>query len=448
MAKKNIASATKVASMLDNDSLMIEAGGSLRRLPLNNFRESLNQNDEQILREVAFYIDINEPSSKGSTRVDVGGNMGMRELWENAKKSILMDKDGNYCELNPNDCRYTADGEYVLKDDGSVIDKYAHCDFMVLIPEYYGRVQEVKVSDTKTIQRCWFSLIPLVGGYTIPQQVVGKFKAVILNNALRSMPNCVPSRSKTVNEFWDIAQARSKNHGLVNLDFRNYMLFYIMSKYGWRDVQNAVGADGTKVFGVGLDGSESTGSNKDYIQNEIKAGSTLILGNNDGNVAVIDRNGDTVHSVNVCGFENPYGQFWELVQGLCSVGTDVYYWRGNVMPTGTLTTETFANIDHTLLMRPTTAVWGMNIIVSGDGQGVYMIPNKDVSGISYGDVYTYEKDGQLWMFSGIPSYGSNCGLATVASGSKYDLRSSAAGTRLAFYGSVKKVSPQQLATTA
>ena len=44
----------------------------------------------------AFYIDINSASSKGSTRVDVGGNLNMRAMWENAKKPILMDKDGNY----------------------------------------------------------------------------------------------------------------------------------------------------------------------------------------------------------------------------------------------------------------------------------------------------------------------------------------------------------------
>lgn len=54
------------------------------------------------------------------------------------------------------------------------------------------------------------------------------------------------------------AQNRSKNHGLANLDFRNYLLFYTMAKYGWRDSQNCKTSDGTLVWGCGLDGSENT----------------------------------------------------------------------------------------------------------------------------------------------------------------------------------------------
>ena len=448
MANKNIGTATSVASMMDNDSFMVEIGGSLRRIAMSNVRQSLNMNDKQVLAEIAFYIDINTASSKGSTRVDVGGNLNMRAMWENAKKPILMDKDGNYCELNPNDCRYTAEGEYLLNEDGTIIDKYSHCDFMELIPEYYGRIQTITVNG-KTILRPWLSLVPLPGGYIIPQQVVAKFKSGNVGSQMRSLPGLTPDNTKTINAFWNLAQARSKNHGLANLDFRNYMLFHIMSKYGYRDVQNAVGADGTKVFGVGLDGTESTlregQSDKFTDQRYIKTGSTLTLGDNDGNVPVTDNNGDTVHSVSVCGFENPYGQYWEMVQGLCSVGTDVYHWRGNVMPTGTPTAETFAKIDHTLLMRPTTAYWGMNIIASEEGQGVYMIPKENVSGISYGDYFYYSETGQLWRFGGDSSNGAHCGLSAAALNVAWSRSDATVSARLAFYGSVNKVSPTRLA---
>ena len=243
------------------------------------------------LEELAFYIDINTASALGSTRVDVGGNMNMRAMWENAKKPILMDRDGNYIELNPSDCRYTAEGEYLLKEDGTIIDKYSHCDMMELIPEYYGYVQTVTVGETTKLLP-WFSLVPLPGGYVIPQQVVGKFKSCNVGSEMRSLPGLVPDNTKTINAFWNLAQARSKSHGLANLDFRNYMLFHVMSKYGYRDVQNAVGGDGTKVFGVGLDGTESKGSDKFTDQRYIKTGSTLTLGDNDGNVPVTDNNGD------------------------------------------------------------------------------------------------------------------------------------------------------------
>lgn len=395
------------------------------------------------LEELAFSIDINSASAKGSTRVDVGGNLMMRSMWENSKKPILMDRDGNYIELNPNDCRYTAEGEYLLKEDGTIIDKYSHCDMMELIPEYYGYVQTVTVGETTKLLP-WFSLVPLPGGYIIPQQVVAKFKSGNVSSQMRSLPGLVPDNTKTVNAFWNLAQKRSANHGLANLDFRNYLLFHLMSKYGYRDVQNAVGGDGTKVFGVGLDGTESKGSDKFTDQRHIKTGSTLTLGDNDGNVAVTDNNGDTVHSVSVCGFENPYGPYWEMVQGLCSVGTDVYHWRGNVMPTGTPTAETFAKIDHTLLMRPTTAVWGMNIIASEEGQGVYMIPKESVSGISYGDYFSYSETGQLWLFGGSSRSGANCGLASAGSYDAWSASLASLSARLAYYGSVRKVSSAEL----
>jgi len=441
---KKLTDSTVVNSATSSDKLFGNFGNKTGQIAIDDLRRTLNTNDEQVLAEIAFYIDINTASSNGSTRVDVGGNLNMRAMWENAKKPILMDKNGNYCELNPNDCRYTAEGEYLLNDDGTIIDKYSHCDFMELIPEYYGRIQTITVNN-KTILRPWLSLVPLPGGYIIPQQVVAKFKSGNVGSQMRSLPGLTPDNSKTINAFWNLAQARSKNHGLANLDFRNYMLFHVMSKYGYRDVQNAVGADGTKVFGVGLDGTESKGSDKFTDQRYIKTGSTLTLGDNDGNVAVTDNNGDTVHSVSVCGFENPYGQYWEMVQGLCSVGTDVYHWRGNVMPTGTPTAETFAKIDHTLLMRPTTAVWGMNIISSEDGQGVYMIPKESVSGISYGDYFSYNEAGQLWLFGGSSSSGARCGLAYAGSSNAWSHSLASVSARLAFYGSVTKVSPTKLA---
>lgn len=445
---KKLTDSTVVNSATSSDKLFGNFGNKTGQISIGDLRRTLNDNDEQVLAEIAFYIDINTASSKGSTRVDVGGNLNMRAMWENAKKPILMDKDGNYCELNPNDCRYTAEGEYLLKEDGTIIDKYSHCDFMELIPEYYGRIQTITVNG-KTILRPWLSLVPLPGGYIIPQQVVAKFKSGNVGSQMRSLPGLTPDNTKTINAFWNLAQARSKNHGLANLDFRNYMLFHVMSKYGYRDVQNAVGADGTKVFGVGLDGTESTlregQSDKFAVQRYIKTGATLTLGDNDGNVGVADVNGDTVHSVNVCGFENPYGQYWEMVQGLCSVGTDVYHWRGNVMPTGTPTAETFAKIDHTLLMRPTTAVWGMNIIASEEGQGVYMIPKESVSGISYGDYFSYAEAGQLWLVGCVSVDGAACGLASAGSSTAWSRSSSALSARLAFYGSVTKVSPTKLA---
>lgn len=446
-----------VTEMDEAHSIFGNFGGVVRQMTMANFRKHLNDNDEEVLNNLAFYIDVNKASSLGSTRVDVGGNLNMRQLWEDAAVSVLMDAQGNYCELNRNDNRYTAEGEYLLNADGTIISTFAHCDFMKIIPLTYGRVQTITVGAV-TVLRLWLSLVPLPGGFIIPQQVVGKFKATFIGSGasavMRSLPGLVPANTRTVRDFWENAQLRSKNHGLANLDFRNYLLFYMMSKYAYRDCQNCKGQDNTLIWGVGLDGTEglasgeTASSNGFANQKNVKTGHTLSLGDADGKMAVTLPNGNTAHGVNVAGFENPWGQYWEMMGGLCSVGNDVYCWRSNIVPNGTPTANTFANIEHVLLTRPTSAVWGMNIIASEQGQGVYMIPKQSLSGVSYGDNFTYNADGQLWVFGGSANNGAACGLACALSNLAWSSSYAHYSARLAYYGAVKKVSANRLVELA
>lgn len=444
---KKVTDKPLVSQMSYTDSVLGVFGGKMSRMSITDFRSNLNENDNMVLNELAFYIDVNSESSLGSTRVDTGGNENMRNLWENAAVSILMDEHGNYCELNHNDCRYTAEGDYLLNSDGTIVSEFAHGDFMKIIPLTYGRVQTVTVGAT-TILRLWLSLVPLPGGYIIPQQVVAKFKASLVSNKMRSLPGMVPANANTVHSFWESSQLRSKNHGLANLDFRNYLLFYMMSKYAYRDCQNCKGTDGTLIWGVGLDGTESTGSDKFTCQRYIKTGHTLSLGDNDGKMAVTDADGTTVHGVSVAGFENPWGQYWEMMGGLCSVGTDVYCWRSNIVPASSPTADTFDGIEHVLLTRPTSAVWGMNIIASENGQGVYMIPKQSLSGVSYGDYFYYAEEGQLWLFGGYSRDGASCGLACARSSSTWAYSGLSYSARLAYYGSLNKVSATQFKALA
>lgn len=449
MANVKITDKHKVSLMADTDCIFGNFGGKVGQMSITDFRSNLNENDNMVLNELAFYIDVNSPSSLGSTRVDVGGNMHMRAMWEAAHVDILMDKNGNYCELNPNDCRYTSDGEAVVDiSTNDILPKWQKCDMMKIIPLTYGHIQTVQIG-ASTLHRLWLSLVPLPNGYIIPQQVVGKFKAGNVSGAMRSLPNMIPDNSRTINQFWNCAQTRSKSHGLANLDFRNALLFYMMSKYGYRDCQNCKGGDGTLVWGVGLDGTESTGSNKLNEQRHIKTGHTLSLGKNDGKVAVTDKNGTTVHGVNVNGFENPWGQLWEFVQGLCSVGTDVYHWRSNVIPTGTLTSASFEHIDHVVLQRATSNnCTQMNIIAGEHGQGCYMIPKASASGISYGDGYYYTASSQLWVFGGYSASNASCGIAYSSSDAPWSNSLSDVSARLAYYGDINKVSSARLAELA
>lgn len=430
--------------MADTDCIFGNFGGKVGQMSIQDFRTNLNDNDNQVLNDIAFYIDVNSPSSLGSTRVDTGGNLRMRAMLEASEVDALMDKNGNYCELNPNDCRYTKEGEAIVDmETGEILSKWANADIVRIIPQYYGRVQTVQVG-SNTILRSWFSIVPIPNGYIIPRQVVGKFKASRVDGAMRSLPNKIPDNAVQINNFWNYAQARSKNHGLANLDFRNHLLFHMMAKYGYRDSQNCKGSDGTPVWGVGLDGSESGEGFRGEMS--IKTGATLSLGKYDGKVAVTAAGGNTCHSINVDGFENPWGQYWEMVGGLCSVGTDVYFWRSNVMPTGTPTDATFDNIDNVVLRRSTSnTACAMNVISSGIVQGTYMIQRDSDSGISYGDSFAYSETGKLWLFGGSSYDGSNCGLADASSINDWSDSNWNVATRLAYYGDIKKVSSARLA---
>ena len=135
-----------VSSLTDEDYVFSAAGNAVRRISVDNFRKTLNLNDSQVLNDLAFYIDVNSASSKGSTRVDIGGNLHMFAMWEEASVDSLMDANGNYCELNPNDSRYTKEGEAIVDlATNEILPKWAKCDIMHIIPQYYGHIQSVQV---------------------------------------------------------------------------------------------------------------------------------------------------------------------------------------------------------------------------------------------------------------------------------------------------------------
>ena len=143
----------KVKTMADSDYVFGNFGGKVGQMSIPDFRSHLNDNDNQVLNDVAFYIDVNSASSLGSTRVDTGGNLHMRAMLEASEVDALMDKNGNYAELNPNDCRYTKEGEAIVDmNTGEILSKWANADIVRIIPQYYGHVQVVQVgSDRKSV---------------------------------------------------------------------------------------------------------------------------------------------------------------------------------------------------------------------------------------------------------------------------------------------------------
>lgn len=440
-----------VTQMTDADYILGVFGGATGKMSIDNFRTHINDDDKQVLNDLAFYLDINTEHPTTPARVTVGGNLHMVDALFSQRQNVLMNANGEYIKLNRNDSRYTADGEAIVDiSTNTILSKWAHCDLMMILPEYYGRVLTVTTgSNSKDL--LYLSPLPLPNGFVIPRQVVGICKATNVSSVMRSLPGYVSDNNKTINTFWNMAQSRSKNHGLANLDFRNWLLWYMMGTYGYRDSQGCKTADGTLVWGVGLDGSENTtdSSSEGFTrQQSIKHGQTLSLGIYDGKVAVTDSAGGIAHSVNVAGFCDPWGQRWEMVQGLCSMtnSNDVYCWRHNWLPTGTPTAATFANVDCVKLTRKTTPDLGvMNIVTDKQNQGVYMIPKAAGTNLAYNDYYNYSASGQLWVFGGNSNLGSTCGLAVSSSAGGWSVSASYVSARLAYYGNIKEVSKTFLA---
>ena len=450
MSKKLKDKAT-VTTMTDADYIYGCFGGATGKMPISDFRTHLNDDDKQVLNDLAFYLDINTAHPTTPEKVTVGGNLHMVDALFSQRQNVLMNANGEYIKLNRNDSRYTADGEAIVNlSTNTILDKWAHCDLMMILPEYYGRVLTVTTgSNSKDL--LYLSPLPLPNGFVIPRQVVGICKATDVSSVMRSLPGYVSDNDKTINTFWNMAQSRSKNHGLANLDFRNWLLWYMMGTYGYRDSQGCKTADGTLVWGVGLDGTENTsGSTASGFdrQKDIKHGQTLSLGIYDGKVAVTDKAGGIAHSVNVAGFCDPWGQRWEMVQGLCSVGNDVYCWRSNWLPTGTPTAASFTNVDHVKLARNAgdTNQPIMNVVTDKKNQGFYMIPKASGSGLKYNDYFWYNASGQLWIFGGSSHEGSFCGLAATPSNNAWSNSIANTSARLAFYGTIKEVTKTKLAT--
>lgn len=436
-----------VTSFTDDDSLLGVFGSTIGKTKMADVKKHLLANNDLYLNQVAFYIDVNQPAST-PLNVNVGGNMDMFRMWVNEWKSGVLDQNGNWAELSKVDNRYFADGTIAVDTTtGDVVTALANTNFVGIIPKTGCYIQTIDVAGTP-IHRLWLSLVPLPG-WTEPEQHVGMFKGWVDGSGrYRSLPKKVPTRTKTVKQFWDAAQLYGQNYGLAGVQFRNMLLWYMMAAYGQRGSQECKLVDNTPVWGPGLDGTGSSPATNQYT---IETGSTLILGTKDGKVDVLDSASATCNSVKVLSYENPWGQFWEMDGHMCSIGNDVVIWRENFMPATTSPTLTdFEKIKKAIVPRHTanilnTSTTGhkMNLIALGE-QGAYMIPYSTQAGISYGDYFTYALAGQLWLWGGNSESGANCGLACSNSNNVWTNSPSILGARLAYFGDVNKVSGRDL----
>ncbi len=108
MAKKNLGNASKVTNALLTNSVLVEVGGSIRRLEISDLMNVINSGDEQLLRQVAWGV----PCKQNQTGQAWGivGNVGMFAEYASMCGRYLVTNDGKCAKLSATNSGIFADG--------------------------------------------------------------------------------------------------------------------------------------------------------------------------------------------------------------------------------------------------------------------------------------------------------------------------------------------------
>lgn len=436
MATKGLGNETLVTSILRSNTVLVEVGGSVRRITVENFMNAINNGDEQMLRQVAWGIPIKQ-STQSSTNYGVIGNTAAWTEYKLYCGRYLVTNDGRAAKMSPTNSAVFADGTAVDETKGHV---------MWIGPRLYYRVQTDSVSGVPVL---WLSMLP-IGGEFIGganggmYNCIGAYKGSMSGSALVSRSGVAPAGSKTINAFWNAAQVNGKEWGLTDYDQRKLIMMLGLSQYGDTNIQAKLG------YGVGGSSSKDLWAAAAALQ----TGATKSLGDNWGKIAISVVNGSITgvncSRVNMMGIEDPYGWQWEDIQGVycgnsandTQDGTEIFIYKGNRLPT-TAEVSTHPNGEYRQATRLTTSGY-VQEIMAGDNFDIF--PAKIGGGsTSYWADYSWANNtGQLVFWGGSAYHGAYCGLAAAHSHSAWSVSDANVGSRLAYYGNLTFVTGAEL----
>lgn len=436
MAKKSLGNETLVASMLRNNAVLVEVGGSVRRITLENFMNSINSGDEQLLRQVAWGVPIKQ-SVQTSTNYGVIGNLTAWQEYKLRCGRYLVTNAGKAAKLHPNDSSLYADGTVLDETKGHV---------MHISPRLYFRVQTDSVTGLPVL---WMSQLPIGGKYIGGANggmynAIGAYKGSMSGTALVSRSGVAPKGAITIDAFWNAARINGSDWGLTNYDHRKLMIMFGLSQYGDTNIQAKLG------YGIG-------GSNEMDLwptASSLLTGATKSLGDNFGNIPISVINGALTgvncSRVNLMGIEDPYNWQWEMIQNVFfgssanagQTGSEIFIYEGNRMPTAAeLSTRPTGN--YRQLTRQTASGYVQEII-AGEYFDVFVSKLGGGSTSYWADYFLGNTTGQLCLLGGIAPYGSRSGLAYVASSNAFSNANSVIGSRLAFFGNLSFVNGKDI----
>ena len=437
MAAKDLAKADAVNTMLASDYIVVEIGGSIKRISVKDFMNSI-QTGSLNLSQYAWGVPIYQsPSSKTSTEWGRVGNLDMWEQYKETMGRYLLTQDGRLAKLSKTNSGLFADGTVVDETKGNI---------MFHAPRLYYLVKTDAVTG---IPYLWASTLP-IGGHFIESPCFGAYKADIISDKLVSRSGRVPKGGLTISQFWAKARANGNDYGLVNYDLRRFMMMIQLFEFGNPNCQTKIG------YGVG--GS----SNGDFwgAASKLTTGATKTLGDSCGSIAIdalADSTAGKPASVNssrvsLFGIEDAWNWQWEMTQGIYfgksentgQTGKEVFIYDGNRMPTDAELTTNPAG-DYRKLERMDGEGYVSKMAL---GEFFDLIAQSTTGGGSnnYWCDYFYCNlaKGQLCLFGGYANYGSNSGLASVHSSAAFSFANAVCGARLAYYGKTQYVNGADL----
>lgn len=419
MAKKNLATADAVQTMQQNNSVIIEVGGSVRRITLANLINAINEGDAELLHSVAWGVPLKQNQSSPAW-----GKVGATHLWEEYKSM-----SGRYLVTNAGKAAKLSKVNSGVYADGTTLDE-SKGHIMTIFPDLYYTVKADPVSG---IPYLWMSMIP-IGGHVIKRPCIGAYKGSISGSALVSRSGATIAGSRTINAFWSAAQANGSSWGLTNYDHQRFMMMLLLSEYGNPNAQAVLGAGVTGDSGGDWGASAS-----------LPTGLTKSLGDDFGKVDISYGSCVNPCHVSLLGIEDPYGWQWEMIQGIfcgnsgnaAQDGTEVFIYEGNRMPSSA-ELASHPNGEYRQAVRLTNSNYIQNETL---GEFFDLIPSVHGGGSnSYWCDYHYSNNtGQLVLWGGRAGSGADCGLACADSACAFSDSSAVVGARLAYYGDIEVV---------
>jgi hypothetical protein len=424
---KTLGSVAQVTSAVSTNSLLIEIDGSIRRIEISKLADIINSGGTMILSQIAWGVPIKQ-ALQTSTYYGVIGNTAMYKEWKRRVGRYLVNSSGEATKLHPNDSTLTAKGETADETDKQV---------MVIGPSLYSVVKEDADTGAPVV---WMSEYP-IGGYRIGDCngglyfCYGAYLGNVQSNKLVSRSGLKPTGSTTITNFWTYAHNFGDGFGLCDWSWWTLIGLITLSEYGDTNIQAKLGY-----------GRTGSGSSWSETQKTL-TGLTVSLGDNTGTIAMTDVTSVTgACSVNLLGFEDFMGWYWQMTQGIYfgnsanseQSGTEAYIYQGNRIPTSAELTTHPAS-DYRTITRCTSSSYPKYMVIGDHCDFLCSTVYSGNSTSYWSGYYWANTTGQLCLVGGFANNGSNCGSFSVSSHYAFSDSTAYCASRPAYYGDIKFV---------